>query len=180
MPSDHEYQPFPDLARRNFTQQLLEVPLMVWLLGIPRAARLLEVGCGRGAALLPLARRCAPAKLAGMDIDAAALDRAAHDLSSHGIDCELVLGDVRRIPFADATFDVVVDFGTCYHIARSEEALREIGRVLAGGGQFVFETPLSQLISHPVRSFGRRLPWPDGTLLRPARMRALWSSRVKT
>ena len=60
-----------------------------------------------------------------------------------------------RLPYPDASFDLVVDFGTCYHIARQGQALREICARAGGGGRFVHETRVSQLLSHPVRSWGR-------------------------
>jgi len=81
------------------------------------------------------------------------------------------------MPFPDAAFDLVVDFGTCYHIARPETALAEISRVLTPGGLFVHETPLSQVLSHPVRSFGRRIPWRLGPSLERHRTALLWSAR---
>jgi len=174
-----EYKPFPDITRRNLTQSLLEVPLMVWALALPRRVRLLEIGCGRGAALVPLARCCAPARLVGMDIDGAALATATSHLSDHGVNCDLLLADVRSLPFDDRSFDLVVDFGTCYHISRPEEALAEVQRVLAEGGHFVYQTRISQLMSHPLRSFSRRLPWVAAPGLRPSRRRLLWSARVK-
>ncbi len=92
---------------------------------------------------------------------------------------ELVWGDVRDLPFADAAFDVVIDFGTCYHIARPGPALAEIERVLAEGGVFVHETRASQLLSHPARAWGRRLPWHLAPTLRPRRHGLLWASRSK-
>ncbi len=73
----------------------------------------------------------------------------------------------------------MVDFGTCYHVARREQALREIARVLAPRGLFVHETRASQLLAHPVRSFGRRLPWPALPELRPHRHALLWASRIR-
>jgi len=92
---------------------------------------------------------------------------------------ELRAGDVRELPFADASFDLVVDFGTCYHVARRAQALREVARVLAAGGRFVHETRLSQLLSHPVRSWGRELPWDAVAELALERRALLWASRVK-
>jgi ubiquinone/menaquinone biosynthesis C-methylase UbiE len=174
-----DYKPFPDIGRRNLTQSWLEVPLMARALALPRGIRLLEIGCGRGAALVPLARCCAPVRLAGVDVDVVALAKAATHLSDHGVNCDLLLGDVRSLPFNDNSFDLVVDFGTCYHISRPEEALVEVQRVLADGGQFVYETRISQLMSHPVRSFGRVLPWRAASSLKPSRRRLLWSSRVR-
>jgi len=152
---------------------------MAWALSLARGVRLLEIGCGRGAALFSLARCCAPVRLAGVDIDGVALANAATHLRDHGVECDLLLGDVRSLPFDDGSFDLVADFGTCYHISRPEEALAEVQRVLADGGQFVYETRISQLMSHPVRSFRRRLPWPATSSLKPSRRRLLWSSRVE-
>jgi SAM-dependent methyltransferase len=90
------------------------------------------------------------------------------------------MGDVRALPFPDASFDLVVDFGTCYHVSRREQALREIARVLATGGRFVHETRLSQALSHPVRSRGRFLPWEVVSELAAERHALLWASRVNS
>jgi ubiquinone/menaquinone biosynthesis C-methylase UbiE len=173
------YRPFASIARRNLMQEHLEVPALIRALGLPRGGRILEVGCGRGMALPPIAKLCEPARLVGLDVDAAALADARRHVAGRGLAAELVEGDVRAIPFPDASFDVVVDFGTCFHISRPEQALAEITRVLAPGGWFVYETPVSQLLSHPVRSFGRRLPWRSAPSLTRCRGRLLWGARRK-
>ena len=172
-----EYRPFPDEEGRNSRQASLEVPLMIRALGLPVHGRVLEIGCGRGVALPVLARLLRPARLVGLDPEVAFLEEARLRLTEAAIAAELVPGDVRRMPFPDAAFDLVVDFGTCYHIARPETALAEIARVLAPGGLFVHETPLSQVLSHPVRSFGRRIPWRLGPSFERHRTALLWSAR---
>jgi ubiquinone/menaquinone biosynthesis C-methylase UbiE len=172
-----DYRRFPNDEGRNTRQASLEVPLMVRALGLPTGGRVLEVGCGRGVALPVLARLLRPSCLVGLDIDAAFLGEARARLDAEGIVAELVPGDVRRMPFPRASFDLVVDFGTCYHITRPGAALAEIARVLAAGGLFVHETPASQLLSHPVRSFGRRLPWKVFTCFERHRTAVLWSAR---
>jgi ubiquinone/menaquinone biosynthesis C-methylase UbiE len=95
-----------------------------------------------------------------------------------GTPAELVPGDVRRLPFPARSFDLVVDFGTCYHIRRPDVALREIARVLAPDGIFVHETRINQFFSHPVRSRGRRLPAEAERLFRHRRSAVLWTSRT--
>lgn len=176
-PREREYRPFPNEEGRNTRQAVLEVPILIRALGLPRGVRVLEIGCGRGIALIPLARLLEPCRLAGLDIERAFLTEARKRLDEAGLAAELVPGDVRSLPFPDDSFDLVLDFGTCYHIARAEQALAEVARVLAPGGEFVEETPLSQLLSHPVRAFGRSIPWHVGRRFGPPRRALLWSAR---
>lgn len=173
------YQPFPNEEGRNSRQSQLEIPAMVRALEIPSDSRILEVGCGRGIALPVLDRLCSPRRLVGLDIDPELLVEAAANLREHGTRAQLVAADVRRMPFADGAFDVIVDFGTLYHIAKPQAASAEIARVLAPGGMFVHETKASQLLSHPVRSRGRRLPRLEHDGLRRKRWAMLWASRTK-
>lgn len=176
---DPEYRAFPDEARRNLMQETLEVPAMIRMLALPTGGRILEVGCGRGIALPALARALGPSRLMGIDIDSELLALAGARLTATGVAAELRRADVRSLPFPDGSFDLVIDFGTCYHIARAALALAEIGRVLAPGGVFVEETPVSQLLSHPIRALGRRLPWSEARHLAPRRWGLLWLSRVR-
>lgn len=171
------YKPFPNKRGRNWRQQRLEIPLFTRLLDLPPHARVLEVGCGRGIGLPVIAELCRPARLVGIDFDAelVAEARSAND----GVRAELLRSDVRAMPFTDGSFDVVIDFGTCYHVARPWEALEEISRVLRVGGIFAHETPLNQLLSHPIRSGVRPLPWPAVPDLVPASNALLWAARRK-
>ena len=66
------------------------------------------------------------------------------------------MGDVSALPLADASFDVVLDFGIIHHVPAWREAVGEIGRVLRPGGQFLFEEiPKKVLDSMLVRTFTR-------------------------
>jgi ubiquinone/menaquinone biosynthesis C-methylase UbiE len=153
--------------------------MMLLALRLPRCARVLEVGCGRGIALPVFARLLTPARLVGLDIDPLLLDEAAKRLKETRTRAELMPGDVRRLPFPDGSFDVVIDFGTCFHVGRAGDALCEIARVLAPGGVFATETRLSQLLAHPVRSKRRHLPWAATAELAPLRRVLLWQSRYR-
>lgn len=174
-----EYEPFPNEEGRNSRQSQLEIPAMVRALEIPSDKRILEVGCGRGIALPVIERLCSPRLLVGLDIDPELLVEAAANLRHHGTAAELCAADIRRMPFADEAFDVIIDFGTLFHIAKPQAASAEIARVLTPGGIFVHETMLSQLLSHPVRSRGRRLPRMEHDGLRQKRWAMLWASRAK-
>lgn len=179
MPSQTEYRPFPNEEGRNTRQVQLEVPTLVRVLGIPSGARMLEVGCGRGVALPVLDRLCCPQRLVGIDIEEESLTEAAGRLQEEGARAELRCADVRKLPFSEKVFDVVIDFGTLYHIARADTAVTEIARVLVPGGMFVYETKISQCLSHPVRSQGRHLPTFQDHVLRRRRWAVLWASRTK-
>jgi SAM-dependent methyltransferase len=174
-----EYQAFPEIEGRDELQVRIEVPLLVRALHVPTGGRVLETGCGSGAALLELANRIHPTYVAGADIDRGLLDGARSRFAAAGVAADFFQVDVRLLPFSDESFDLVIDFGTCYHIGRPSIALQEISRVLRPGGLFVHETPVSQLLAHPVRSFGRTLPWFAAPALRRHRMAILWAARRK-
>lgn len=156
-----EYQPFPNVQSKNAAQASLEVPVLVSLLDIPRQKRVLEVGTGRGIALPGLWERLQPQRLVGIDIDDSILLEANETLKKNrlGDKIEVVKGDVRNLPFKNQTFDVVIDFGTLYHIANPQQALQEIRRVLVPNGIFIEETEFSEFVSHPIRSWARKIPW---------------------
>lgn len=156
---------------------------MLRLLRPPKRIRVLEIGCGRGVALPVLAESLAPTELVGLDLDPTLVSVAQERIRTGGIQARVVEGDVRALPFDDHRFDLVIDFGTCYHVSGgamgSCTALREVMRVLPPGGLFIHETPIAQHLAHPVRSFGRMLPWSMAPELRPYRRALLWSMRRK-
>jgi ubiquinone/menaquinone biosynthesis C-methylase UbiE len=175
----HEYEPFPNVELRNSMQFAFEVPLMARMLDVPERARILEVGCGRGIALAALARLRAPERLVGVDLDPEALWDATRRTADAPVPVELIRADVRALPFPDGAFDVVIDFGTCYHVARADRAVAEIARVLRRGGRFLTETRMSQALAHPIRTSGRGLPWRAAPELVRTRTAVLWSSQRK-
>jgi SAM-dependent methyltransferase len=181
---DREYVAFGNMETRNGLQERIEIPLLIRALGLTAGQRILEVGCGRGIALPVLASRLAPRALVGIDVDRELVAIAQQRLRVLDVDATVHHADVRALPFDDASFDLVIDFGTCYHVsggrAGAWAALGEIARVLAPGGWFVHETPIAQHLAHPVRSFGRTLPWSKTSSFTRRRSAVLWSVRERT
>ncbi len=175
-----EYRPFPNVEGRNWKQQRLEIPAMIRALSLPRGVRVLEVGCGRGCGLTVLGKLLEPARLVGLDIEEEFLAVAERSLGEANVSAELLHGDVRDMPLPSNSFELVIDFGTCYHIAFAARALDEIYRVLKPRGLFAHETRLSQLLSHPIRSLGRSMPLHVAPQLEPDRWRMLWATRRKS
>ena len=174
------YEPFANQVYRNIVQTHLEIPALLALLPIPPGSRILEIGCGRGVALPRIARLCRPRQLVGVDIAPELVEVARDHVQELQVSAEVVVADARALPFASRSFDAVIDFGTCYHIDRPEQALREVSRVLADGGRFLHESPLAQRLAHPFRTSGRPLPWSDLPDLDAERSAVLWAARRKT
>src|SRR4051812_46350056 len=176
-----DYRAFGNVETRNGLQERLEIPLLLHALRPPRGERVLEIGCGRGVALPVLSKRLGPSSLTGIDIDPRLVALALERVERCGVRATVDEADARALPFDDAAFDLVVDFGTCYHVTGgrlgSAEALREIARVLRVGGRFIHETPIAQHLAHPVRSFGRTLPWRRVPILAWEASAVLWSMR---
>lgn len=183
VPGDEEYVAFGNMESRNDLQARIEIPLMLRLLAPPRGGRVLEIGCGRGVALPVLSRMLAPSALVGVDIDPALIAVANDRIWATQTSAQVREGDVRALDLDSESFDLVIDFGTCYHVGGGVDgaraALREIARVLRPGGQFIQETPVAQHLAHPLRSFGRTLPWTFVPELRARRRAILWSMRRK-
>jgi arsenite methyltransferase len=107
--------------------------------------RVLDVGCGRGAVLILAARRVPAGQAVGADVwrrrDQSGNSRAAAERNAvaEGVQgrVELVDADARDLPFAAASFDVVVSNLALSNIGESggrAQALREAVRVLRPGG----------------------------------------------
>lgn len=102
--------------------------------------RFLEMGCGAGPNLVWLAEK--GIRVSGVDIASNALKLARMNLERHGHAArtdELVECSVTKTPFADGTFDGVIESCVFQHLDRASriQAFAETGRILKKGGLFV-------------------------------------------
>ena len=108
-----------------------------WAADYVEDKQVLDAGCGTGFGTAILSER-RPSRLVGVDISEEAVDRAG-DLAPRAD--ELRQADIRELPFADSTFDVVVCFEVIEHIDRQDEALDELRRVLRPTGCLLISSP---------------------------------------
>jgi ubiquinone/menaquinone biosynthesis C-methylase UbiE len=104
-----------------------------------RAPQLLDFGCGIGVAAARLAERVPEAEVVGVDPSAESI-RAAEKQGAPRT--RFVVSTETRLPFPDASFDLVYSNGTFHHIPHADHPaiLRELHRVVRPGGDiFIFE-----------------------------------------
>lgn len=103
-------------------------------LGLPDGVRVLEAGSGPAFASSLLARASAFGMSAALDYDPAALGEGRRRDPA----LRAVAGDLMRLPFADASFDLVWNSSTLEHLPDRDGALREMVRITKpGGGVFI-------------------------------------------
>ena len=117
--------------------------------GLRPGLAVLDLAGGTGDLAALMAPRVAPGgKVVLSDINEAMLRRGRERLLDRGLagdQVEYTLADAERLPFEDASFDVVTIAFGLRNVTRKEAALAEMFRVLRAGGQL-----LVLEFSHPV------------------------------
>jgi ubiquinone/menaquinone biosynthesis C-methylase UbiE len=93
----------------------------------------LEIGVGMGADHLEWAK-AGPRTLTGVDLTERAVEHTRRRLSLYGFDANVRTADAERLPFADASFDIVYSWGVLHHTPDTPRAIDEVWRVLRPGG----------------------------------------------
>ena len=104
---------------------------------LARRKRVLDVGCGAGYGTAELAQTAREAT--GLDVSVEAVEYAQTHYERVNVPFEV--GSATEMPFADASFDLVVAFEVIEHLENWQQLLTEARRVLAPGGQLVVSTP---------------------------------------
>ncbi len=139
--------------------------------------KVLDMGCGRGAVLTAVARRLKTGRVTGVDIwskkdqSGNAKDVTLRNASLEGVGdrVQIDTGDMRALPYPDATFDLVVSSLAIHNIpsrADRNRAVTEGLRVLKPGGRIVIaDIRTAAMYERTLREHGarnvvrRRLGW---------------------
>jgi arsenite methyltransferase len=139
--------------------------------------QVLDMGCGRGAVLTAVAGRLTTGHVTGVDIwsthdqSGNARDVTVRNASLEGVGdrVDIETGDMRTLPFADATFDLVVSSLAIHNIrsnAGRRQAVAEGFRVLRPGSRMVIaDIRATSIYANALRALGasnverRRLGW---------------------
>ena len=139
--------------------------------------RVLDMGCGRGAVLVAVARRLTTGRIVGVDIwntrdqsgNAKAVTERNAAIEGVADRVEIETGDMRALPFPDASFDLIVSSLAIHNIrgdADRTKAVSEAFRVLKPGGRLVLaDIKATGVYESALRTLGaadvarRRLGW---------------------
>lgn len=111
-------------GRRDHASAEYEVEQMQSWTGLKKSASVLDLGCGGGRHLAPLAAHAE--RVVGVDLSLTLLETAAKDIAllAPGIRSRISLchADLRALPFSPGSFDFLCSFFTSFGYLESDEA----------------------------------------------------------
>ncbi len=108
---------------------------LITSLGLPTGASCLELGCGGGQNAVKYAEL--GLQVHGVD-SSAELVKSAQELAQSGTNLTFSQVDLNtRLPFEDASFDVVVTVGVLQYLLEPSACVKEASRILKPGGHLV-------------------------------------------
>ena len=105
------------------------------LLDLPPAARLLDLGTGRGISSAYLSRRLPDARVFTVDVNLGGLERDQLDMGVHPP--VFLQATALHLPLANDSLDAVLAVMTFHCLPEPEQVMAEVARVLRPGGVFL-------------------------------------------
>jgi ubiquinone/menaquinone biosynthesis C-methylase UbiE len=135
--------------------------------------RALEIGAGTGYFTLNLMQAGVVRSAVCSDISEGMLETLAGNAQRLGLDVDTAVADAEALPFADASFDLVLGHAVLHHLPDLDQAFREFFRVLRPGGVLLFAGEPSRvgdrIAAYPKRAATRVAPaWRAALRARPA------------
>ena len=99
----------------------------------------LDIGCGGGANVRKLLEKSLYGRVVGIDYSEISVEKG-RKINKAGIEskrCEILQGDVMKLPFRGETFDVITAFETIYFWPDISEAFKKVYKILKIGGTFM-------------------------------------------
>ncbi len=121
-----------DIVHRYWIQLYHHVASAVELDG----RQVLEVGCGRGGGTAYIARYLRPKTLIGVDFADRAIRFCANQYLLDGV--TFLGGEADTLPFAEHSFDSVINVESSHSYTSMEQFIGEVYRVLRPGGYFLY------------------------------------------
>lgn len=121
--------------------------------------KVLDVGCGSGNLTLTTKRYAGRSgSVYGIDASPEMIDVARKNAKQTGIDAMFDVALIEKLPFEDATFDIVISRLVMHHLPADlkQQALAEISRVLKPGGTIFladFQTPANPVLARVISLF---------------------------
>lgn len=113
-------------------------------LAVQPGERVLDVGCGRGAALLPLARAAGPdGAVLGIDLSPRMVERTAHDVRDMP-QVKVRIADASALDLPPASYDVVASSLVLFFMPDPPAALAGWSQLLVAGGRLGVTTFAAQ------------------------------------
>jgi ubiquinone/menaquinone biosynthesis C-methylase UbiE len=104
---------------------------------LEHGAKVADVGCGAGAALIKMAKEFPKSEFHGYELSRHALERAETNKADSGL-TNLFFHDVQSDPFpGDGSFDFITTFDCLHDMTRPDEAIAAIYRALRPDGSYL-------------------------------------------
>ena len=162
----HEFSRFhevmAEISRAQFESGILfehVLPQRPQLLDrLRRGARVLEIGCGAGTALIPLAEAFPASRFVGYDLCPEPIEWAQAEARRRGLDnVTFAVRDVTRLEDV-AAYDLVAAFDAIHDQAKPAEVLEGVRRALVDDGTFLMvdiaaSSDLAKNLDHPLGTY---------------------------